>query len=417
MGDLLRCYWWPIAGASEVKCGGTLAIRLLGEDLVVFRDEKNALGLVDRFCPHRGADLSLGYVEMCAIRCSYHGWLFGADGTCLERPFDDLHDSGAGRKRISLIHYPIQEYGGLLWAYLGQHPAPLLPNWEFFSWQNGFVQVVISDLPCNWFQCQENSIDPVHFEWQHGNWPMRTTPSPRSYQPRHVKIDFEEFEYGFIYRRLREGGSENHPLWRTGRVCLWPAALFTGNHIEYRVPIDDHRTRSITWSFSRVPNEEEPFVQEAIPTWHGPVFDSFGKVITSHLTNQDFAAWLAQGVIADRSREHLGFSDRGIAMLRQRFWTEIEAVSKGEDPKGVIRNHDANDRIELPVAERQFLINGATRAEMIDDPDKRARLRGYILQAGQPAEVRLAFEKSMGIAGLVLPEQNEPVDILSSKLM
>ena len=101
---------------------------------------------------------------------------------------------------------------GLLWAYLGPQPAPLVPTWEPFLWNNGFVQIVISEIPCNWFQCQENSIDPVHFEWMHRNWSVRLSGETGPYAPRHLELGFDEFEYGFTYRRVTEDAAPDDPL-------------------------------------------------------------------------------------------------------------------------------------------------------------------------------------------------------------
>ena len=143
----------------------------MGEDLVLYKDLSGQYGLLDRHCPHRRADLSYGIVEECGLRCNYHGWLFDATGTCIEQPFEDIDAPEMRfRDQIRIKAYKVQALAGLLWAYLGPEPAPLVPNWEPFTWKNGFVQIVFSEVPCNWFQCQENSIDPVHFEWMHDNW-------------------------------------------------------------------------------------------------------------------------------------------------------------------------------------------------------------------------------------------------------
>src|SRR3546814_8721339 len=98
----------------------------------------------------------------------------------------------------------------MIWAYLGPSPAPELPEYEAFNWPNGFRQIILSDIPCNWAQCQENSIDPVHFEWMHSNWSVRLKGEEGPYAPRHLKIGFEEFEHGFLYKRIREDRSEEH---------------------------------------------------------------------------------------------------------------------------------------------------------------------------------------------------------------
>jgi 5,5'-dehydrodivanillate O-demethylase len=220
--------------------------------------------------------------------------------------------------------YKVEALAGLLWAYLGPEPAPLVPNWEPFTWLNGFVQIAFSEVPCNWFQAQENSADPVHFEWLHDNWGARLRGDGGPYAPRHLRLEFEEFDYGIVYKRIREGADESNPLWTIGRVCLWPNALFTGNHFEWRVPVDDATTLSVGWFYSRVPVEREPYAQKRIPYWTSPVRDpQTGRWITTHLMNQDFVAWAGQGTVADRDREHLGRSDRGIVMMRRRFLAEL----------------------------------------------------------------------------------------------
>jgi 5,5'-dehydrodivanillate O-demethylase len=410
MGELLRRYWWPIAGATELDAPGTKPLRLMGEDLVLYKDFGGRLGLLDRHCRHRRADLSYGYVEACGLRCNYHGWLYDENGRCLAQPYEDAaHPEARLRDEIGIKAYPVAERGGLLWAYLGPEPQPLLPDWEFFSWPNGFVQIVKAEIPCNWLQCQENSIDPVHFEWTHSNWSLRLKGRTGPYAPRHLKVDFSEFDYGFQYKRIRDDTTEHDELWTVGRVCLWPNALFTGNHIEYRVPIDDENTLSVNWAFSRVPKEREPYVQGKIPTWQGPILDAeSGRWITSHIMNQDFVTWVGQGRIADRSQEYLSQSDRGIVMIRRRFVRDLEAIAHGGDPKGVIRDPAQNRCIPLPVADRAPLLEGLTRAEMLRDPASRRGLEGYVFQTGQPPEVRAAFLTAMGFNG---SEFTAPADL------
>ena len=308
MGELLRRYWWPIAGASELDASPTKPVRLMGENLVLYKDLSGNYGLIDRHCKHRRADLSYGYVEKCGLRCNYHGWLYDHTGRCAEQPYEDMaHPESRFKDQVRITAYPVRELGGLLWAYLGPAPAPLVPNWEFFTWKNGFRQIVTAEIPCNWFQCQENSIDPVHFEWTHSNWSVRLKGATGPYSPQHVKVDFNEFDWGFQYKRIRTDTSAEDRLWTIGRVCLWPNALFTGNHCEFRVPIDDHNTLSITWHFSRVPRDREPYVQDKVPAWRGPIADpQTGRWVTSHVMNQDFVTWVGQGGIADRTEGDAG---------------------------------------------------------------------------------------------------------------
>jgi 5,5'-dehydrodivanillate O-demethylase oxygenase subunit len=398
MGELMRRYWHPIGAVSELEDNPVKPVRLLGEDLVLYRDRNGAYGLLDRHCPHRRADLSYGFVEDCGLRCNYHGWLFDEQGRCIAQPYEEQADpQGRFKDKIHIRAYQVEAKAGLLWAYMGPQPAPLVPNWEPFTWKNGFVQIVYADMPCNWFQCQENSIDPVHFEWMHDNWSKRLRNTGGPYSPTHLKLAFNEFEYGFTYHRVREGADENHPLWTTGRVCLWPHALFTGSHFEWRVPVDDENTLSVTWCFDRVPKDREPYVQERIPYWYGPIKDPrTGRWISSHTMNQDFIAWVGQGAIADRTQEHLGASDVGVLMIRKQFMADIEALKRGEDPKATIRDLETNRCVRLPIAERRSLVEGLTREEL----EARLKLfgrRGYPFQVGQPAEVTRAYEDALGI--------------------
>ena len=402
MGELLRRYWHPIAAVAELDDHPTKPVRLLGEDLVLYKDLGGNYGLLDRHCAHRRADLAHGFVEACGLRCNYHGWRYDHTGRCTEQPYEDTVDPDSRYKdRIRIKAYRAEALAGLVWAYLGPEPAPLVPNWEPFTWANGFVQIAFTEVPCNWFQCQENSVDPVHFEWMHDNWSLRLRGDKGPYAPRHLRIHFEEFEYGIAYKRIREGTDESHPLWTIGRVCLWPNALFTGNHCEWRVPVDDATTLSVAWFFSRVPKDREPYVQGRIPYWTAPVKDPHtGGWITSHVMNQDFVAWAGQGVVADRTREHLGRSDRGVIMLRRRFLADMERVAQGGDPKAVIRDARLNQCVGLPVVGREAFTEGLTR-EQWQNLERGGALgnaarRDFVWLAGQPEEVSRAYKAAMG---------------------
>ena len=381
MGELLRRYWHPVAGAAEFSRQAVKAVRILGEDLALYRDKSGNYGLVDRHCAHRRADLTYGYVEERGLRCNYHGWLFDHTGRCLQQPFEETrHPAGSFKDKVRITAYQVQEKAGLVWVYMGPRPAPLLPDWDRF-YSRGFKQIAISEIPCNWFQCQENSIDPVHFEWLHDNWSrvLRGEDGPRA--PAHQRLGFDEFDYGFVYRRIREDTTENDELWTTGRVCLWPNCLYVG-HFEWRVPIDDEHTLSVGWFIDELPGDK-PFEQDVIPCWHAPVRDErTGRWIDSHVMNQDFIAWVGQGVIADRTKEHLGESDRGVILLRKRLLEDIEAMAAGHDPKGTIRDPGANHSVHLPI------IGGLNRPAAKDGPHP------FPFLAGQPEEVAKEFERA-----------------------
>jgi 5,5'-dehydrodivanillate O-demethylase len=401
MGTLLRRYWMPIAAVAELDDAPTKPVRLLGEDLVLYRDKRGSYGLLDRHCPHRRADLSYAFVEECGLRCNYHGWQYDERGRCIAQPFEEIaHPDAHYKDRITITAYPVEAKAGLLWAYLGPAPAPLVPTWEPFTWTNGFVQIVFSEIPCSWLQAQENSIDPVHFEWLHGNW-SRAMKGITGRSPTHLKIAFDEFEYGFAYRRMLEGQAEDSELWTVGRTCLWPNCLFTGAHFEWRVPIDDGNMLSVGWFFDRVPNEMEPFAQDRIPYWYGPIKDEkTGRWITSHVMNQDFVAWVGQGAIADRTKEHLGESDRGVAMMRRKLVEQMDVVARGGEPLAVIRDRALNRCIALPIIDRDRFVKGFPKTKIASEIQKTpgpVLPDGFVFQAGQPADVASAYRKAMGL--------------------
>lgn len=398
MGEYLRRYWLPIAGESAFDSAEVRPIRLFGEDLVLYKDRSGQLGLIDRQCMHRRADLSYGFVEERGLRCNYHGWLFDADGRCLEQPYEDVaNPHNRLKERCVIKAYPLRVLAGLVWAYLGPQPAPELPVYEPFLWPNGFVQVVVSEVPCNWLQCQENSCDPVHFEWMHDNWTLRQRGEEGGYSQPHLKLAFEEFEHGFVYKRIRQGSNDHDVLWTTGRVFLWPVGFFLGEHFEWRIPIDDENTLSVTWFYSRLPRERQPYVQDRIPTWRAPIKDPDGRWITSHVINQDIVAWVGQGRIADRTKENLGASDRGIAMIRNRFLEELEAIQAGNEPKSIIRDREAAALVSLPIAFREQFAKGMSMEEYLKHPLYGPRLSDFRWYAGQPRGVLNAFRAAMGM--------------------
>ncbi len=205
MGDLLRRYWHPIAGVGEFETKSIKPMRLFGEDLVLFRTLKGDYGLVSRKCVHRGSDLTFGIVEEDGIRCGYHGWQYDKAGVCVFRPFEAAVNPQARLpSSVKLAAYQVQAKAGMLWAYMGPQPAPLLPDWETFNWPNCHAQAVMAEIPCNWLQCQENTVDPVHFEWMHDNWSNRLAGCEDN-AAKHLKLKFEEFPHGFTYKRVREG--------------------------------------------------------------------------------------------------------------------------------------------------------------------------------------------------------------------
>jgi 5,5'-dehydrodivanillate O-demethylase oxygenase subunit len=334
MGALLRRYWMPIGAVAELEESSIKPVRLLGEDLVLYKDRGGRYGLVQRNCLHRGADLSYGMVEEHGLRCSYHGWLYDERGRCLAQPFEQRVNPGSQfRERLCLKAYVVQAYAGLLWGYLGPAPAPALPSWRNFS-RKGYKHVSFTVLPANWLQCMENSFDQVHNEWLHDKWSFYTRDGavpPDRWRVRAFK--HREFEHGWAATVEYEGHEEEFP----DRIILWPNYNYI-SLFEWYVPIDDTHTLYVLWHNVRF-RAEAPFKQDRIPYWTGVVSDPVTqRLLMRPPRNQDVIVWTGQGRIADRTKEHLGVSDTGIIMFRKALFRQMEIVEAGADPKGVVRD-------------------------------------------------------------------------------
>ena len=344
MGNLLRRYWQPIATVEDLDREEVLPVRRLGENLVLYRSTKGEIGLVQERCPHRSASLAYGIPDDEGIRCPYHGWYFNSEGRCLEQPYDDIENPDARFKdKISVPAYPTEVLGGLIWAYFGPEPRPLLPRWDILV-RDGLSRTIgVTDLPCNWLQCMENSLDPVHFEWLHANLmnyvARRQGQEPVMFPARHVKIAFDVFEYGITKRRLLAGQDPaTSEDWLTGHPILFPNTLAVNTSFQIRVPIDDHNTYHILYGTRPVEQGEAP----ATRVNSVPYRREDGRLIVNTVINTDMMAWITQGAVTPRNLEHLGVSDRGVILYRSMLSDAIDAVARGEDPPGLVRDPAKN---------------------------------------------------------------------------
>src|ERR1700722_8462227 len=155
-GELLRRYWQPIALASELPSGGApVPVDILGEELVLFRDQSGRLGLLDRHCCHRGTDLSFGRLEDGGLRCLYHGWLYDIDGTCLEQPAEPK--TSTFKDKVRQTSYPVVEKGGAFFTYMGPGEPPLFPNYDFFHYPAEHLHAAKVHVDCNYLQANEGN--------------------------------------------------------------------------------------------------------------------------------------------------------------------------------------------------------------------------------------------------------------------
>jgi 5,5'-dehydrodivanillate O-demethylase len=359
MGELMRRYWQPIGAAVDLENKWTRRVRLLGEDLVIFKDRQGRLGLIAEQCPHRRASFAHGIPTENGIRCPYHGWEYNAQGQCIHQP-NEL-DKCAFRDKVSTDAYPVEEMGGMLFAYMGPQPQPLLPRWDGFV-AKGTIRIMgRTILPINWLQIMENSLDPVHTEWLHGHhyeFLKEQEGVKVAISTRHLKIDFKEFEYGMTKHRLLEGHSEDGDDWKVGHPIVFPNMLAVGNgdeksryySFQMRVPVDDTHTMHLWFNAYVPPNgvEVPKHLLEKVHTYEVPFVDEEGEFIVDNVDGQDMMAWISQGPIADRSLENLGSTDKGIVMYRRMLKREMQKVQAGIDPMGIVRDSSRNERIDLP---------------------------------------------------------------------
>ncbi len=338
-GNLLRRYWHPVAGVAEMQDRWTMRVRILGEDLVVFKTRKGEFGLIGEACPHRRASLAYGIPTDDGIRCPYHGWKFDGTGACLEQPNEP--EGSTFKEKVSLPGYPVQALGGLLWAYMGPLPAPLIPLYDGFVAPGTIRHCGRAVLDCSWVQAMENSVDPIHTEWLHGKLYQfireeAGNPVQVAIAKKHAKIAFDEFPWGIIKRRLLVGQSEESSDWKDGHPVVFPNILAVGSGgglwqqyvFQIRVPMDDQHTMH-WWYHAYVPPAGAEVPQpllDRVPIYEPPIKDAQGEYMLEFIHVQDIMAWETQGLVADRSREALSTSDIGVIAYRKMLQREIEKV-------------------------------------------------------------------------------------------
>lgn len=400
MGELMRRYWHPIAGSAQLNDETpTKEVRLLGEDLVLFRSALGKIGLVEPSCPHRKANLSYGVPEPEGIRCAYHGWLFDTEGNCVDQPSEPA--GSRFKEKVHLKAYKVEELGGLVFAYMGPEPAPLLPRWDVLAWE-GYKEAWSVMLPCNWLQCQENSLDPLHFQWLHRYWGGWSIARMKPAEERdkffssvagrgadHRKIGFEVTDYGVIKRRLVGDETEDDEHWRLGHPILFPNILRVGHGLEIRVPVDDTHTLHVVTNYRQYTDGEVP--QSMIPFEERPLYDEMGRLVRDYIPAQDAVAWVIQGPIMDRTTERLGITDVGVIMFRKMLEEQMVMVEKGEEPMNVHRNPDENEVIILPCEYYQYPgyeeIGGPFKNYTPGEPDVQAILSGDGVRRSEWADV------------------------------
>lgn len=411
-GEYLRRFWHPIMMTERIGAA-PLAVRVLGEDLVLYRDEGGRYGLLHRHCSHRGMSLEFGVPAEEGIRCAYHGWRFGADGRVLETP-GEPRDSVI-KDRVVHGAYPVVEFRGLVFAYLGP-PAlkPAFPHLDVMDLPGNEMVPWQIHSPCNWLQVSENSMDPYHTPFLHTR--MTGVQFENIWGELPVP-DFHEREGGFWYTNARRSGdniwirvhdhllpnfSQNGALFERGEVRR---AFGRPSLTRWVVPIDDTNTYVIAWrNLNRLDDPEGRARRDEIG-W-GTV-DFYGQSAdrpyeTRQAQPGDWDAWVSQGPINSHAREVLGATDTGIRLLRGALRKGIRALQQGIEPtrlepgpQGPIPTYAGDTIVRVPRRagdDRELILEISrkvaeiyVRHRHLPDAERRAAIERDVAPLNEPA--------------------------------
>ncbi len=372
MGEAMRRYWMPALLAEELAepDGPPVRVRLLGEDLVAFRDTTGQIGLLGATCPHRGASLYFGRNEECGLRCVYHGWKYDVEGNCVDMPSEPAESTFP--HRIHHTAYPCAEKGGVIWAYLGP-PAdrPPLTDLEWMRAPAGHRQISKTYEQCNYLQGLEGGVDTAHSSFLHRllDPSSRANRATERYRARAVapKLEVLTTDYGFTYagvRTLPDDGSQYvrayhfvMPFHQMRAYEGYAGRPLIQGHMW--VPIDDEQTWVYNWMYTRDGSALTPEEIHAEETETGRAADDLlpgyrpkrnrsndylidrqAQRTTSwtgiHGVNtQDIAIQESMGPIYDRTREHLGTSDLAVITTRRLLLQAARDAADGREPLGV----------------------------------------------------------------------------------
>jgi nitrite reductase/ring-hydroxylating ferredoxin subunit len=376
-GEYLRRFWLPVSLSSQLK-DLPHAIRILGEDLVAFRDLLGNVGVLHRQCSHRRTSLEYGVVAEHGIRCCYHGWLFDVDGTILETPGEP---EGSPIKH-TLCHgaYPALEYKGIVFAYMGPPELkPEFPIFDTFELPGNEMIPYFNDMPCNWLQVNDNPMDPFHSVFLH------TRVTTAHFNPSWGAMPIVEWhrmpDKTGIY--LTSARRWNDYVWvRTNELIApnftQPPDIFQNpdrdkfftrvGSSKWHIPVDDTNTRIFGW---RHFNDTVDLGGKGRRETVGPgSLDVIGRDKRPYEEQQrvpgDYEAQVGQDTIAVHKLEHLGQTDTGVSILRQLLRRAIRDVKKGKEPPRQSKNADGY----IPTMAGDVIIN-VPRTNRDDDEVRR----------------------------------------------
>jgi phthalate 4,5-dioxygenase len=366
MGETIRRYWVPACLSSELPAPDCdpIKVRLLGEDLIAFRDSLGRIGLMPELCPHRGASLYLARNEEGGLRCLYHGWKMDVQGNVLDTPCEQ--PGSVIKDRVKHVAYPVLERGDVAWTYMG--PPSQTPPFPDFQWtlvppSNRSIKKVLEE--CNWVQSLEGAMDPPHTIALHEGWDIMRFPDEQAdLRGRPPQLEVADTRYGLCHVSIRPDREdpENAKSIQIRPFVLPFTAFISGPGIggywgvHIFVPVDDEN--NYYYEVRYHPTKEVPQVEPERFLVPGVDIDGFGRKIKRRLENrylQDRAAMRAKqtysgldgkphedmamiesmGRTYDRTKEHLGTSDIVTIRLRQRLLEAVRAVQDGRNPPGL----------------------------------------------------------------------------------
>lgn len=359
MGQLLRRFWQPVALSDSIAPGSARALRVMGEDLTLYRGASGKPHLVGGRCAHRATVLHTGSVEGDDIRCMYHGWRYDGTGRCTARPAETT------RAEVRIAAYPLHEWCGVVFAWMDAAPAPAfdLPRKPCLEEPGRFTFARLQIWDCNWFQQVENSLDALHVSFVHV-W-GETSRFGEEITTAIPKLSYSETSAGIRQLAVRSPTNKRVSDWTfpNNNHIVGPGPRKTDPWIDtcvWVVPIDDENTMRFT--ISAVPSDD-PEVCRRIAADRDPDYDPvahYDLVFGAHrlpdtgaqqiIATQDYVAVRGQGRIADRMNERLGRSDAGIALLRRICFRELDALRAGRPTKQWTRLEEAP---EMPIPQPQ----------------------------------------------------------------
>lgn len=334
-GEMLRRYWHPFAVAADAT-SVPKAVRVLGEDLILFRDGQGRPGLVHPRCCHRGTTLYYGKVENDGIRCCYHGWLFDVQGRCLDMPVEK--ERGQHRDRYRQPWYPVHEYHGMIFTYMGPPEAkPPFPTYDIFEDLPEGWEIVADDnniglegdpTPCNWFQTHENVMDPFHVYVLHAGFSGNQFVAEMAGLPE-VSWHFTEYGVKSHQDRVLDDGQFFHRVTEVlvpnVRIVASPFVDYDGQatSVAWTLPISRTETKIFTIMKRRI-GAPQPRALYDGKRWYELTEEEHQRF------PGDYEAQVGQGEITWHSEEKLAGSDRGVSMFRTAFKRQVAAVTSGE---------------------------------------------------------------------------------------